>query len=272
MAIITVSRGSYSNGKILAERVAETLGYTCVSREVILEAAYEFNIPEIKLVRAIHDAPSVLDRFTHGKARYVTYLRTALLAHVQRDHVVYHGLAGHFFLKGVRHVLKVRVTADLEDRVSWEVERENISRERARRVLTEDDEKRRKWSLSLYGIDTTDPSLYDLVVHIQNGTLDRAVATVSRTAGLPRFATTSESQRVLDDLVVEARVKSAIVRAWPGAWVEAEGGKVTIHGDAPRGFDTKARHAISSLALSVRGVETVTVAVRPASPRAYPGI
>lgn len=71
MSIITISRGSYSRGKEVAEKVAAALGYECISREVLLEASEQFNIPEIKLVRAIHDAPSILERFTYGKERYV---------------------------------------------------------------------------------------------------------------------------------------------------------------------------------------------------------
>ena len=61
MAIVTISRGSYSKGKDIAEKVAEKLGYECISRDLLLEASQHFNIPEIKLVRALHDAPSVLE-------------------------------------------------------------------------------------------------------------------------------------------------------------------------------------------------------------------
>ena len=62
MPIITISRGSYSKGKAVAEKVAQKLGYECISRDIILEASEEFNVPEIKLIRAIHDAPGILDR------------------------------------------------------------------------------------------------------------------------------------------------------------------------------------------------------------------
>jgi hypothetical protein len=67
MAIITISRGSYSGGKQVAEKVAQKLGYACVSREILLDASETFNIPELKLVRAIHDAPNLLDRFSNDK-------------------------------------------------------------------------------------------------------------------------------------------------------------------------------------------------------------
>jgi hypothetical protein len=45
MAIITISRGSYSKGKEIAEKVAQELGYECIARKVLLEAKEEFNIP-----------------------------------------------------------------------------------------------------------------------------------------------------------------------------------------------------------------------------------
>ena len=73
MAIITISRGSYSRGKEIAEKVAEKLGYECIGRDTLIEASEQFNIPEIKLIRAIQDAPSILERFGYVKEKYFTY-------------------------------------------------------------------------------------------------------------------------------------------------------------------------------------------------------
>ena len=148
MSIITISRGSYSRGKEVAEKLAIKLGYECISRDILLGVSEEFNIPEIKLVRAIHDAPSVLERFTHGKERYVSYIRKALLQHTQKDNVVYHGLAGHFFLQNIPHVFKIRIIADMEERVKEEIKRENISAEKALYILKKDDDERRKWGFN----------------------------------------------------------------------------------------------------------------------------
>ena len=63
MPIITISRGSYSMGKAVAEQVARRLDYRLISREVLLDAGSRFNIPEIKLKKAIHDAPGILERY-----------------------------------------------------------------------------------------------------------------------------------------------------------------------------------------------------------------
>jgi cytidylate kinase len=228
MAIITISRGSYSKGKEVAEKVAEVLGYRCAGREILLEASEEFNIPEVKLVRAIHDAPSILDRFTYGKERYIAYFQAALLKCLQGDNVVYHGLAGHFFLKGISHVLKVRIIADMEDRVKLEMEREGINSGEALKVLQKDDEERRKWSLKLYGIDTADPSLYDLVIHIRKIAVDDAVHIICHTSNRQNFKTTFESQKAMDDLVTAAEVKAALIDLKPDIQVYAKEGRVVI--------------------------------------------
>ena len=213
MPIITISRGSYSRGKEVAEKLARKLGYECLSRDILLEASEQFNIPEIKLIRAIHDAPSILERFTHGKERYVAYLRSTLLKHVQKDNVVYHGLAGHYFLQGIPHVIKVRIMADLEDRVQEEMRRENISAEEARHILRKDDDERRRWGIQVYGVDTWDPKLYDMVLHIKSLTVDDAVDLISKAAQLPRFQATPESQRLLDDMVRAAGAEADRVGA-----------------------------------------------------------
>ena len=165
MAIITISRGSYSKGKEVAEKVATRLGYKCLSREVILDASDRYHIPEIKMIKAIHDAPSILERLGHTKLSFVAYYQSALTRSVQKDNVVYHGLAGHLLLKGVPHVLKVRIIADLGDRVLSEMEREKIPKQEAQARILRDDEERRKWTQSLYGVDPWDNSLYDIMIH-----------------------------------------------------------------------------------------------------------
>jgi cytidylate kinase len=215
MSVITISRGSYNRGKEVAEKLAKKLGYECISRDILLEASSEYNIPEIKLIRAIQDAPSILQRLTHQKEKYIAFIRAALLKHVQKDNVVYHGLFGHFFLQDIPHVLKVRIVGALEDRVEDEVRREGISAEKAREIITRDDEERRKWALYLYGADSWDATLYDLVIHLKAFSIDDAVELISRARELPGFQTTPESQASIDSLVEASRLETAPVW-WQG--------------------------------------------------------
>jgi cytidylate kinase len=264
MPIITISRGSYSRGKEVAERLAEKLGYQCISRDILLEASEQFNIPEIKLIRAIHDSPSILERFTYGKERYVAYIRATLLRYVQKDNVVYHGLAGHYFLQGIPHVIKVRVLADLEDRVQEEMRREKISAEDARYILKKDDDERRRWGIQLFGIDTWDPMLYDMVLHIKTLTVGDAVDLIRHAAQLPHFQATPESQRLIDDLALAATVEAALVEEFPSAKVDAKHGEVfvSIKGTLPD--EEKTNALIKRIANQAAGIEvTVQYLLRP---------
>jgi cytidylate kinase len=228
MAIITISRGSYSRGKEVAEALAERLGYECVSRDILLETCEEFAIPEIRLVKALHDAPSVLDRFSHGRERYMSYFRAAFLNHMVKDNIIYHGLSGHFFLQGIAHAVKVRIIANMEDRIKEEMKRENSSAEEARYLLKKDDDERRKWGMSLYGKDTWNCSLYDLVLRIDIMTVEDVVGVLEGITQQGRFNATPESTAILKEHALLANVHAKIVNIAPRATVSIKDGVVTL--------------------------------------------
>ena len=264
MPIITISRGSYSRGKEVAEKLAQKLGYEVLSRDILIEASEKFNIPEIKLVRAIHDAPSVLERFTYGKERYVAYIRATLLKQVQKDNVVYHGLAGHYLLRGIPHVLKVRILADLEDRVKEEMRREKISEDEARYILKKDDDERRRWGIFLFGIDTWDPKLYDMVLHIKSLRVDDAVELLAHAAQRPHFQATPESQQLLDDMALAAQVEAALVEEFPSAKVDVKNGEVFVNIQGSLSEEQQTVDLIQRIANRAAGIEVqVKYTLRP---------
>lgn len=259
MTIITISRGSYSRGKEIAERVAERLGYKCMAREVILEACGRYDVAEMKLIRAIHDAPTILERFGISKERYVAQFNAEFLEQMKQDNVVYHGLAGHVFLSGVSHVLKVRIIADIEYRVQLETKRESISREAALAILEHDDRERRRWSKMLFGIDPSDPSLYHLVLHV--GALAPEIATdiICATAKDEEFQTTEASQQALEDLLLATRIKALLVGSDPHVEVTARGGIVNVRVRGSALHEASYRRDIDRMARSVEGVREVKV-------------
>jgi len=259
MAIITISRGSYSRGKEVAEKVAQKLGYECYAREVFLEASKEFNIPELNLVKAVHDAPSILERFSYGKEKFITYFQSALLKCFVRDNVVYHGLAGHFYVKGVSHVLKVRIIADMEDRIQIVMDREKIPSESAKELIKKDDLERRKWSQHLYGIDTTDPILYDLVIRVRKMSVDDAVDVICHTVGLDTFKTTAESQKAMEDLALASDVKTTLLELKPDIQVFVRDCIVTLGASAQIMKDPEMVQEIQRIACDIPGVKGVNI-------------
>jgi cytidylate kinase len=265
MGVITISRGSYSKGKEIAEKLSQILGYECISRDILLETSAHFNIPELKLVRAIHDAPSIFERFKYGKEKYMIFIREAFLEHIRRDNVIYHGLAGHFFCKGIPNTLKVRIIANLEDRIKEEMRREDISEQEARYILKKDDEERRKWGMYLYGFDTNDPSLYDIVLHIDNLKVDDAVGILTGIAKLPSFQSTRESKKTIDDYHLAAKAQETLFDGFPSAQVRCKNGVVHVTIETALSLEQEVTDKITNALTSngIDGIKQVRVHVVP---------
>lgn len=261
MAIITISRGSYSRGKEVAEALARRLGYECISRDILLKTCEEFSIPEIRLVKALHDAPSILERFGHGKERYISYFRAAFLNHMVNDNVVYHGLAGHFFLQNIAHVLKVRIIASMDARVKEEMKRENCSAEEARYMLKKDDAERQKWSLALYGQDTLNCNLYDMVLHIDTMTVGDVVDVLYDMVKKGRYDATPESGTLLQTQALLANIHAKIVNIAPRATVEINEGVVTLGNlDGSLKNDSETRRKTAERLIETYGLKDVVFA------------
>jgi hypothetical protein len=210
-------------------------------------------------VKAVHDAPSILERLSYGKEKFIAYFQAALLKCLMRDNVVYHGLAGHFYVKGVSHVLKVRIIAEMKDRVQLLMNREKISEESALAMIKKDDQARRKWSQQLYGIDTWDPILYDLVIRVRKLTVDDAVDVICHAAGLETFKTTFESQKVMEDLVLASEVKTTLLELKPDIQVFVRDGVVTLGASAQIMKDPDQLKEMERIAAGIPGVKEVNI-------------
>ena len=208
MSVIVISKGSYSHGNEVATRVAQKLSLNCISRDILIGTSKKFNIAELRLIRAIEDAPSFLEKYTFGREKYIKYIKAAILNELAKGKVIYHGFAGHFFVHDISHVLKVRINADMEERIAYMMKRENVSKEDAVQLVKKVDEERTKWSLKLYGMDNWDSRLYDLVINIGKVTLDHAVDLVCQTVQLKAFQPTAESQKQ-----IEKRAREALLEA-----------------------------------------------------------
>lgn len=234
MAIITISRGTFAGGQSLAECVAEKLGYRCVARDVLIEAAKEYGVDEEKLYRSLIEKPGLLERRTLDRIHYTAYIRAALCKEAQADNLVYHGHAGHLLLKGVPHVLRVRVIANMEQRIRAAMDRKGFSREEAIEYIDKVDEGRAKWTRYLYHVDWQDPALYDMIINLEHININNACELIRVATNLDEFRTTPESQRIMDDLVLSTDVRARVAAdkhiGDAEVEIEAHGGVVTIGG------------------------------------------
>jgi hypothetical protein len=67
MSVITISRGTFSGGKLLAERLADELDYRCVDRDVIVEKAAAYGVSQDELRTALEKPPGFLERFSRNR-------------------------------------------------------------------------------------------------------------------------------------------------------------------------------------------------------------
>jgi len=262
MPIISVSRGSYNHGKSIAEKLAKKIGYACMSRDQIIESLEEFHLPEIKLVRGLDDAFSVLDRFPHGKKRFKTAIKSAILLNFVPGNIIYHGLVGHHFVQNISHVLKVRIIADTKLRVSEDMTRQNTTEENARYILKKDDEERRKWGMFLYGIDIEDPENYDLVIKIGRLSEDDAVDLISQTVSRPQYQETAFSQKKLQDSATKALITARLFD-FPNAAVKITDEKIAISLKVPENQQTTIHERIEGMLNDIKTEQPLVIEFDP---------
>ncbi len=210
MGIITISRGSYSDSREITQKLCQKLGYDCITREDLLKSSKQFNIPEIQLTENIENAFTVFDNIKGGKRLYSAFIREAFLERILKDNVVYEGFVGQYFTKGIPNILKVRLITDIDRRIKIMMKKKNIDEDTARSLLQKIDSERRKWSMSLYCIDSCITELYDVVLHIKNLTTDNAVDILYDFANEPCFKSTEESMNRIRELLAAAKDYSRI--------------------------------------------------------------
>lgn len=210
MQIICVSRGTFAGGKSLSEKLASKLGYDCLGREELTDAATRAGIPVGKLEMAVVGNRPLNEQLAIERDRFRAFI-TATLCERSADHgLVYHGRTGHLVLPSVTHVLRVRVIWDKERRIVSAMERLGLSWDKARKYVEDVDEDRRRWARTLYGIDWQDPTYYDTVTNLSHMSVDNAASSLVWFAQLPEFQETPASHRATEDLLLASRCRLAI--------------------------------------------------------------
>ncbi len=259
MSIITISRGSSSMGKAVAEKVAATLGYQVLSRDLLLNASDKFHVSQQTLLQALHDAPGLKDRYKNTKQIYIAYVRATLLEMVAGDNVVYHGLAGHLLLKELDHVLKIRIIGNLENRVMRKMREDGIAHHEAQSLILADDAQRKKWTRQIYGVDPADNTLYDMVICIDKLSVDDAAQFICGAASSTAFRSTEACLRKARDLSLACNVKAALVTEFPEVGITCEYGNMLLYTTDKIAHNGKFKKILDSIKQDTPGIFNLEV-------------
>jgi cytidylate kinase len=255
MAIVMISRGTYSGAKTIAEGLAERLGCPCTSQEDLFNGAREFGIPETELNAALVKPPSLLRLSSGKRTAILNAIRATLLKKSQDGNLVYHGFAGHLLLDNVYHILRVRVIASMEYRIEAAMRRHRESREQAIERIQRRDRQSVYWSRYLYGVDWENPSLYDTVLNLERVSISGAIEVLALMARLDEFIPDGATRQAFDDLLLGSLVWAELHRDHrtraAQVHVSAHCGQVAISGNAE---SEEIVETITNLASSVSGV------------------
>jgi len=178
MSLITISRGTFSGGQILAQRLASKLNYAYLTQEELSEWASDMSVPVERLKDALIRPPVAFEGVTIERDQYLACLSKLFCEKVTDGDLLYFGHLGHMLLPGLPNILRVRVLADIEYRIQAYMGHANCTRKQAREHIRWVDTTRDKWIRFLYGVDWNDATHYDIIINMAQTSVDAAVAAI----------------------------------------------------------------------------------------------
>jgi cytidylate kinase len=260
MAIIAISRQMGSGGYTIAAAVARHLKYDYVDRQMIIDAAKAFDIPEAKIADVAERRLSVWQRFDEEKIRYRIFLDAAFFAIAERDNVVTAGRGIASLVRGVSHALRVRIIAPFELRVERIMKKEGLDHAKAAHRIREYDRDVASRISYLFGPEWMLPENYDVVINTVRDDPALYANMVASMAVNPGFAPTPDSTQFVRNLSLAAQVRAAIAKdphtqAALNVEVTADKGRVSLTGSVRH---VSIRDAATSVAREVPGVVSVS--------------
>src|SRR4029434_10945294 len=196
MAIIVLSHEIGAGGPEIGQALGERLNYRCVGQDLIVDVARRYGLLEEKLSHLDEAKPSLFERFDAETRRYITVIQTALYEFAEHDNVILLGRGGQWLLRGIPHVLRVRVMAPFDVRVKRLGKKlagpmgEQTNPRTVTELVRRDDAEKAGRMRYLYEVGITDPALYDLVINTEKLSVAAAVGLIAGVVGQTELATT----------------------------------------------------------------------------------
>lgn len=193
MAVITISRQYGSGGDEVASQLCELLGYRLFDKRMMAQMASEMGLSAREVVDSQEDRHEVLSLFerlfghkvseawvtrdaTSGarivevgeldSRRYVETVRNFINCAYEQGKVVILGRGGQAALQGKPGVLHVRIEAPFDERVQRVSDQQRFANPAAARdFVAGRDAAAADYVQSYYGVDSSDPTLYHLVLN-----------------------------------------------------------------------------------------------------------
>lgn len=171
LPIITISREKGSGGRFVALQIAKEMGkpWVVFNKEIADVIAHETHL-EKGLIQEVDEGnipfiEEIIDEIfgEHylNLPGYYKHLVKVLSTIGSRGYVIIVGRGANFLFP---HALNIRVICQMEQRIKWMMEYENLTRDQAKKAIDESDKKRVNFGKSLYHHDIRKAHHYDLVI------------------------------------------------------------------------------------------------------------
>ena len=258
MHFISITRKMGTNGSEIARRVANQLQYSFYDTEAIETAAREMGF--LNDVKAVDEkVPSLFERlFSHQPEIQLDHLNAIIYELASRGNAVFLGRGSHILLRPFKCALHVRVTASLEKRIQNLVGR-GFRKDVAIKAIHQSDHEREAFIKFAFGVDWDNPELYDMVLNMDNVTVDLAADIVVHTARTEEIQARSlDAMESLKMMGLARRAEAALVEAGFSSTslsvAVVEPGKIRLTGPvAGESTKTKAEEILKG----VKGIESV---------------
>ena len=212
MAILTISRQFGGGAKAIALRVAQDLGYEYIDRSTMFKDVSARGANWGKYAKNFDEQyPNVWEKNDWSFKAFVALIQSLIYEYAQRDKVIIAGTGATFLLKGVPHVLRIRIENTMEDRINRVQGDQVINENTAKWIIEKIDADMSRSMYILYGKHWDDPKEFDSVYDISAQGQDKIVEEIKKSLLAKDALTNQEAMNILDLRAIAAKAKAAIL-------------------------------------------------------------
>ncbi len=259
MPVIALTQEMGSLAKDVSLQLAEALDLAVMRHEVIEHVAERMQVSTSLIGRLRAGKAGLVERLTTDRRSVALYTAEELFALAERGNVVLRGWGATCLLRPVPHVVCVRITRSMKNRVEWLMaDLETDDAEFAEAEIRRSDQAHAARMHAQFGVAWGDPVLYDLVLNTDRLSVESCVEQIRLMASRPEFAETPASRTKLSNMALEARVRAALKEHEAtrdiNVTITANQGELLLRGIV---LDSEERSQAEAVAAEVRGVSGV---------------
>jgi len=273
MPLVAMTREMGSLGKDVAAGVAQRNGRKVVYHEIIEPIANKMRLRKSHVQRFLDGKAGLWEKLTTDRTALSIFTADETFRFLRDGSTgVIRGWGAVHLLRNIPHVIRVRVCAPMETRVTRMMERlQTDNRETVESEIQMSEEAHTAITKRHFGVNWRDPELYDLVLCTERLSVEECVDEIDGMMKRRCFQETPDSLRMVDDLATEWAVRSALRRdertAGTHITVECSGGLVRLLGVVDTQNEANAAAAVARGAEGVKDVDNQLKATDSASSR-----